>query len=69
MSDVVKVGSRDHLEIWNRDEWDARFDELDKRRSEIVVQARAVRRNARDGERRMEANRDDEARETAGTEN
>jgi transcriptional regulator MraZ len=37
---VTVIGAKDHAEIWNRTEWDARFDDLQKRRKEIAEQKR-----------------------------
>jgi MraZ protein len=37
---VTVIGAKDHAEIWNRNEWDARFENLQKRRKEIAEQKR-----------------------------
>ena len=39
--EVTLIGVRDHLELWNRDAWAARLDELDSRRTEIADRQRA----------------------------
>ena len=39
--DVTLIGVRDHLELWNRDAWAARLEELDARRSDIAARQRA----------------------------
>jgi len=44
--DVMIVGSKDHLEIHNRDSWNEQFDALMKR-SELLVNPRKVGRNRR----------------------
>ncbi|HEY1628531.1 MAG TPA: hypothetical protein VGF52_01660 [Tepidisphaeraceae bacterium] len=31
LKEVTLIGARDHLELWNRSEWENRFDELSKR--------------------------------------
>ena len=41
--EVTLVGARDHLELWNRAEWDAWELELDQQRSEIAQKARQAR--------------------------
>ena len=38
--EITLIGVRDHLELWNRDEWTARLAELDARRSEIAARQR-----------------------------
>jgi MraZ protein len=30
MREVTLIGARDHLELWNRSEWESRFEELSK---------------------------------------
>jgi len=42
--EVMVVGSRDHVEIWNRSEWNAHEEDLENRRLEIA--ARAKRSNS-----------------------
>jgi MraZ protein len=41
--DVTLLGVRDHLELWNRTDWAAHRDELEKRSSEIEVRAKQAR--------------------------
>jgi MraZ protein len=38
--EVTLIGARDHLELWNRADWEAWELELDRRRSEIAQKAR-----------------------------
>lgn len=38
--DVTLLGMRDHVEIWNRADWEKRAEELDQRRNEIAVRAK-----------------------------
>jgi MraZ protein len=38
--EVTLIGSRDHLELWNRADWEARHEELIKRSAEIFARAR-----------------------------
>ena len=38
--EVTLIGSRDHLELWNRADWEARHEELLKRSAEIFARAR-----------------------------
>ncbi len=38
--DVTLVGVRDHLELWNRSDWERRQKELDERRAEIAVRGK-----------------------------
>ena len=42
--EVTLIGVRDHLEVWNRGDWDARIDELEKQAAEIAVAAKRQRR-------------------------
>lgn len=42
--DVTLVGTRDHLELWNRADWTARRSELVRTRPEIIARARKARR-------------------------
>jgi MraZ protein len=37
------IGARDHLEVWNRADWNARARDLEERRGEIALQARIDR--------------------------
>src|SRR4051812_14442314 len=41
--EVTLFGSRDHLEIWNRGDWEARREELEAQSSEIALRARQAR--------------------------
>lgn len=42
-SEVTLIGARDHLELWNRAEWEQHREQLLSRRAEIVLRARQVR--------------------------
>jgi MraZ protein len=42
--EVTLIGARDHLEVWNRTDWDAWETELDRRRAEIALKAKQARR-------------------------
>ena len=39
--EVTLIGARDHLELWNRDEWAAHYEDLETRRPEIMARQRA----------------------------
>jgi MraZ protein len=41
--EVTLIGVRDHLELWNRSEWETRRDELLSRSSEIALRAKQAR--------------------------
>jgi MraZ protein len=41
--DVTMIGVRDHLELWNRAEWEARSEELLARSAEISLKAQQAR--------------------------
>ena len=43
--EITLIGMRDHAEIWNRADWDARIDELDRKRAEIAVRAKQRQAN------------------------
>jgi MraZ protein len=43
--EVTLVGSRDHLELWNRADWAAREEELDQQRVEIALRAKQARQS------------------------
>jgi len=43
--EVALIGARDHLELWNRAEWEAWELELDRRRAEIAQKARQARQS------------------------
>ena len=38
--EVTVVGMRDHIEIWNRSEWSAHEEDLERRRAEIAARAK-----------------------------
>ena len=38
--EVTVVGIRDHIEIWNRSEWNAHEEDLENRRAEIAARAK-----------------------------
>ena len=40
--DVTLIGVRDHLELWNREEWQAHLDALEARESEIAMTSREL---------------------------
>lgn len=42
--EVTLIGARDHLEVWNRSDWDAFETQLDQRRAEIAKKARQARK-------------------------
>src|SRR5688572_20190185 len=41
--EVTVVGMRDHVELWNRGEWAAHEEDLEKRRAEIAARAKRGR--------------------------
>jgi MraZ protein len=41
--EVTVIGVRDHLELWNRPDWEIRREELLKRSSEIALRAKQAR--------------------------
>lgn len=41
--DVTLIGVRDHLELWNRSDWEAEREALSTRRAEIALRARQKR--------------------------
>lgn len=43
--EVTLIGVRDHLELWNRDEWEAHRETLLKRSAEIALRAKQARQN------------------------
>lgn len=43
--DVTLVGVKDHLELWGRDAWESRRDELENRALEVFARARQARQN------------------------
>ena len=48
--EVTLIGVRDHLELWNRADWEARREELEKRGPEIALAAKRVRESERPAE-------------------
>jgi MraZ protein len=44
--EVTLVGAIDHLELWQRSDWQAYRDELDTRRAELSLKARQARRTS-----------------------
>jgi MraZ protein len=44
--EVTLVGVREHLELWNRADWETRREELVSRSAEIAVRAKQVRQTA-----------------------
>ena len=44
--EVTVVGIRDHVEIWNRSEWNAHEEDLENRRAEIAARARKSSKSA-----------------------
>jgi MraZ protein len=43
--EVTLIGARDHAELWNRADWDARMEELDRKRADIAVRAKQKQAN------------------------
>ena len=41
--EVTLIGARDHLELWNRADWEARREELERRGAEIAMAAKRTR--------------------------
>jgi MraZ protein len=41
--EVTLIGVRDHLELWNRADWEAWEEELDRRQVEIALKAKQAR--------------------------
>ena len=44
--EVTVVGIRDHVEIWNRSEWNAHEEDLENRRAEIAARAKRSSKSA-----------------------
>lgn len=44
--EITLVGVRDHMELWNRDQWSARQDALLDRMSEVALRAKQARQMA-----------------------
>lgn len=47
--DVTLIGVRDHLELWNRADWEARREALEARASEIALRAKQARQKPAEG--------------------
>lgn len=43
--EVTLIGARDHLELWNRPDWEARREELERRGPEIAFAAKRLRQD------------------------
>ena len=43
--DVTLIGARDHLELWPREDWEERREELERRSAEIVTRAKLARQS------------------------
>jgi MraZ protein len=41
--EVTLIGARDHLEIWNRSDWDSRREQLLARSAEVAIRAKQAR--------------------------
>ena len=41
--EVTLIGARDHLEIWNRSDWEARREQLLSRSAEVAIRAKQAR--------------------------
>jgi MraZ protein len=41
--EVSLIGVRDHLEVWNRADWEARIEELERKAAEIAIAAKRQR--------------------------
>lgn len=48
--EVTLIGARDHLELWNRADWEARREELERRGPEIAQAAKRARELERPAE-------------------
>ena len=49
--EVTLIGVRDHLEVWNRADWEARIEELERKAAEIAIAAKRQRQQQTDPER------------------
>jgi MraZ protein len=47
--EITLIGSRDHLELWDRAEWQVRREGLLARRTEVAIRAKKIRRNPSEG--------------------
>ena len=45
LREVTLVGARDHLELWNRSDWESRYQELLGKPREVASAARAMQRD------------------------
>jgi MraZ protein len=43
--EVTLIGVRDHLEVWNRADWEARIEELEQKAAEIAIAAKRQRQH------------------------
>jgi MraZ protein len=43
--EITMVGCLDHLELWNRDQWQEREEELERKRGEIALRAQLTRQS------------------------
>lgn len=43
--EITMIGAGDHLEIWNRSDWDSRRDDIYARHSEIAIRAKKARKS------------------------
>jgi MraZ protein len=46
--EVMLIGARDHLEIWNRADWDARREALLARSADVAIRAKQARQTPKD---------------------
>jgi len=44
--EVTLIGARDHLELWNRSDWEVRREELFKKQQEVAARAKLARQQA-----------------------
>ena len=44
--DVTLIGARNHLELWNRADWEARFEALLEKGSEVALRAKQARKSS-----------------------
>ena len=47
--EITLIGSRDHLELWDRAEWQVRREGLLARRTDVAVRAKKIRKNPSEG--------------------
>jgi MraZ protein len=48
--EVTLIGAKDHLEIWNRSDWERRFEELFNRSEVVTLRAKMAQQQALQGE-------------------